>query len=50
MYKYEVSVKGTPVKDEVFAKDSEHAKRMFCSRRGLSIDHSRMEAKRIKEV
>lgn len=49
IYKYIVSVIGIDVSDTVFANDSDDAKYKFCRKRGLTIDHIRLAARRAKE-
>ena len=48
MYKFEVIVKGLPICDVVIAENAEHAKTIFCRKRGLTyIDKSRLSARRV---
>ena len=49
IYKYIVSVIGIDVSDTVFATDSDEAKKVFCRKRGLTIDLTRLTARRATE-
>ena len=48
-YKYIVTVTDIGVSDIVFATDSDEAKAKFCKNRGLTIDLTRLTARRAEE-
>lgn len=48
-YKYTVTVIGIGITDTVFAYDADEAKRKFCKKRGLDIDHTRLTARRVQD-
>ena len=48
-YKYIVTVTDIGVSDIVFATDSDEAKAKFCKKRGLTIDLTRLTARRAEE-
>lgn len=48
-YKYIVTVTDIGVSDTVFATDSDEAKKVFCRKRGLTIDLTRLTARRTEE-
>jgi len=49
VYKYIVTVTDIGVSDTVFANDSDEAKKKFCKNRGLTIDLTRLTARRAEE-
>jgi len=49
MYKFEVTVRNIGISEIIIAKSHDEAKAIFCKKRGLTIDRTRLSARKVIE-